>query len=82
MRSSKRRFGLSPADRLIVDRCGGQDARAPGSVQGIQRAGKMHAALRGRAFARDHAITHHAESLSGAVTAGNRGRFERADRLG
>src|SRR5205814_655717 len=63
-------------------RCRPDDGRAPGGVQGIQRAGKMHATLRGRAFARDHAITHDAESLSGAVTAGNRGRFERADRLG
>ena len=78
----EQRFRLSPADRLMVDGGRGQDARAPGGVQGIQRAGKMHATLRGRAFARDHAITHDAESLSGAVTAGNRGRFERADRLG
>ena len=42
----------------MLDRGRSQDARAPGGVIGIQRAGKMHAALGGRAFAGDHAVAH------------------------
>ena len=40
----EQRFGFRPADRLMLDRGRGQDARAPGGVVGIQRAGKMNTA--------------------------------------
>ena len=36
----KQRFGFGAADRLMLDRGRGQDARAPGGVIGVQRAGK------------------------------------------
>ena len=48
----KQRFGFGAADRLMLDRGRGQDARAPGGVVGVQRAGKMNAALGGRALRR------------------------------
>ncbi len=40
-------FGLGPADRLILDRGRGQDARAPGGVISVKLAGKMDTALGG-----------------------------------
>src|SRR5207248_9493416 len=58
------------ADRLMLDRARGQDARAPGGVEGIERAGKMDTALGGRAFAGDHAITHDGERVGCGVAAG------------
>ena len=48
----KQRFGLGPADGLMLDRGRGQDARAPGGVIGIEFAGKVHTALGGRALRR------------------------------
>jgi hypothetical protein len=42
----------------------------------------MHTPFGGRTFACDYAITHHAESLGGAVTARDRSRFDRADCFG
>ena len=43
----EQRFGFRAADRLMLDRRRGQDARAPRSVIGVQRAGKMNAAFGG-----------------------------------
>ena len=70
----EQRFGFGAADRLVVDGGGGQDASAPGGVIGIERAGKVHPALGGRAFARDHAVAHDGEGMSRGIAAG---RFER-----
>ncbi len=78
----EQRLGFGPADGLIVDSGRSQDARAPGGVKGIQRAGKMYTALGGGTFAGDHAIADHGESLCGGVAAGNSGGFERGDRFG
>ena len=38
-------FRLGAADRLMLDRRRGQDARAPGGVIGVKRAGKMDTGL-------------------------------------
>jgi hypothetical protein len=46
----EQRLDLGPADRLMLDRGRRQDARAPGSVVGIERTGEMDTALGGRAF--------------------------------
>ena len=78
----KQRFGLGPADRLMLHRGRGQDARAPGGVIGVQRAGEMNAALGGRAFAGDHAIAHDSQCKRCGIAARNVGWFERADRFG
>ena len=78
----EQRFGFGPADRLMLDRGRGQDARAPGGVIGVQRAGKMNAAPGGRAFAGDHAVAHDGQCKGGGIAAGNLGGFERADRFG
>ena len=67
----EQRFGFGAADRLMLDRGRGQDARAPGGVIGIQRAGKMNAALGGRAFAGDDAVADDGERLRGGLAAGN-----------
>ena len=66
----EQRFGFGPADRLMLDRGRGQDARAPGGVIGIERAGKMDTALGGRAFAGDHAVTHNGERVGCGLSAG------------
>ncbi len=58
----EQRFGFGPADRLMVDRGRGQDARAPGGVKRIQRAREMHTAPGGGAFAGDDAIAADAEA--------------------
>ena len=78
----EQRFGFGPADRLMLDRGRGQDARAPGGVIGIQRAGKMNAALGGGAFAGDHAIAHNGQGLRGGIAAGNLRGLDGADRFG
>jgi hypothetical protein len=49
---------------------GGQDARAPGGVVGIERAGKVDAALGGGAFAGDHAIAYDGQGMGGSLAAG------------
>ena len=67
----EQRFGFRPAYRLMLDGGRGQDARAPGGVIGIQRAGKMNAAFGGRAFAGDHAIAHDGEGMGSGVAAGS-----------
>ena len=77
----EQRFGFGPADRLMLDRGRGQDARAPGGVIGIQHAGKMHAAPGGRAFAGDHAIADDRQRLGGGIPAGNPG-FDGSERFG
>ena len=66
----EQRLGFGAADRLMLDRGRGQDARAPGGVIGIERAGKMDAALGGRAFAGDHAIAHDGERVGCGIAAG------------
>ena len=73
----EQRLGLGAADRLMLDGGCGQDARAPGGVVGIERAGKMHTALGGRAFAGDHAVAHDGQRMGGGV----RGRTVRGRRL-
>ena len=78
----EQRFGFGPADRLMLDGGRGQDARAPGGVIGIQRAGKMNAALGGRAFAGDHAITHNGQGMGSGITAGNLGGLDGAEGVG
>ena len=75
----EQRLGLGPADGLMLDGGRGQDARAPGGVIGIERAGKMHTALGGRAFAGDHAVAHDGQRMGGGIAAGG---FEGADRVG
>jgi hypothetical protein len=69
-RDLEQRLGLGPADGLMLDGGRGQDARAPGRVIAIEVAGKMHAALGGRAFAGDHAVAHNGQRICGAITAG------------
>ena len=66
----KQRLGFGAADRLMLDGGRGQDARAPGGVIGIERAGKMDAAFGGRAFAGDDAIAHDGQGVGGGVAAG------------
>src|SRR5215475_8527833 len=65
----EKRLGFRTADRLMLDGGRGQDALAPGGVIGIERAGKMHTALGGRAFAGDHAVTHDGQRMGGGVSA-------------
>ncbi len=72
----KQRLGFRTADRLVLDRGRGQDARAPGGVIGVQRTGKMNATFGGRAFAGNHAITHDSEGKCRAVAAGDLRWFE------
>src|SRR5215472_18349381 len=57
----------------MFDRARGENVRAPGSVIGIEHAGKMHTAPGGRAFARQHAIAHNGERIGGRVAAGGFG---------
>ena len=78
----EQRFGFGAADRLMLDGGRGQDARAPGGVIGIQRAGKMNTALGGGALAGDHAIAHDGKGKGSGIAAGNPGRFEGADTVG
>ena len=66
----EQRFGFGAADRLMLDGGRGQDARAPGGVIGIQRAGKMDTAFGGRAFAGDHAIADDGRGVGGGIAAG------------
>ena len=62
-------FRLGAADRLMLDRRRSQDARAPGGLIGVKRAGKMDTAVGCRAFAGDHAIAHDCQRMSGGVAA-------------
>ena len=66
----EQRLGFGAADRLMLDGGRGQDARAPGGVIGIERAGKMDAAFGGRAFAGDHAVAHDGERMGCGLAAG------------
>ena len=66
----KQRLGFGAAHRLMLDRADGQDARAPGGVIGIERAGKMNTALRGGPFAGDHAVAHDGERVGCGLAAG------------
>ena len=71
-------LGFGAAHRLMLDRGRGQDARAPGGVIGIERAGKMDAALGGGPLAGDHAVAHDRERVGCGLAAGrlrNVGRF-------
>ena len=78
----EQRLGLRPADRLMLDRGRRQDARAPGGVVGIQRAGKMNAAPGGGPFAGDHAVANDGQGKGGGIAAGNIGWFGGGDRFG
>ncbi|MGY4548202.1 hypothetical protein ACVMDO_003631 [Bradyrhizobium sp. USDA 4513] len=79
----EQRLDLGPADRLMLNRGRRQDARAPGSVIGIERPGEMDAALGGRAFAGDHAVAHDGERMGGSLAAGRMQRTaERLSGLG
>ena len=77
----EQRLGLGPADRLMLDRGRRQDARAPGGVIGIQRAGEMNPAPGGGAFAGDHAIAHDGQGKGSGVPAGNVRWFEDGRRV-
>ena len=66
----KQRLDFSAAHRLMLDLADGQDARAPGGVIGIERAGETDAAPGGRAFAGDHAIADNGQRVGGGVAAG------------
>ena len=63
-------LGLGAAHRLMLDGGRGQDARAPGGVIGIERAGKMNAAPGGGTFAGDHAVAHDGERMGCGLAAG------------
>jgi hypothetical protein len=54
----------------MLDGSRGEDARAPGGVIGIERAGEVDAAFGGRAFAGDHAIADDGQSVGGGIAAG------------
>jgi len=75
-------FRFRPAHRLMLDRGGGQDARAPGGIVGVQRAGKVNAAFGGGTFPGDHAIADHREGKGCGVTAGNLRGIDDADGFG
>jgi len=75
----EQRLDFGAADRLMLDGRGGQDARAPGGVIGIERAGEVDTAFGGRAFAGDHAIADNCQRVGGSVAAG---RFKCAIRGG
>ena len=81
----EQRFGLGAADRLMLH-CGcGENARAPGGVVGIQRAGEMNTAPGGRSLAGDDAVADDGEGLRCGFPAGNfrgygGGRFGRNSR--
>ncbi len=75
-------FGFSTADRLMLDRGRGQDARAPGGVICVQHAGKMHAAPGSGTFARDHTVAHDGEGKCCGIAAGNLPGLERVGRFG
>jgi hypothetical protein len=77
----KQRFGFRAADRLMLDRGRGQDARASGGVIGVQRAGKMDTASGGGTFAGDDAVAHNRQGKRCGVAAGNLRWLEGADRL-
>jgi hypothetical protein len=51
----------------MLDRSGRQDARAPGGVIGIERAGEVDTAFGGRAFAGDYAIADNSQSVGGVL---------------
>jgi len=78
----KQRLDFGAAHRLMLDRADGQDARAPGGVVGIERAGKMNAALGGGTLAGDHAIAHDRERMRGGLAAGRLGNFGGLSGLG
>ena len=75
----EQRLGLGPAHGLMLDGGRSQDARAPGGVIGVERAGEMDAAPGGRAFAGDHTITHDGQRMGGGIAAG---RLQDADGVG
>ncbi len=66
----KQRLDFGAAHRLMLDRADGQDARAPGGVIGIERAGKMDTAPGGGALAGDHAVAHDGERVRRGLAAG------------
>ena len=78
----KQRLGFGPADRLMLDRGRGQDTRAPGSIGGIQRAGKVNTAPCGGPLTGDHAVAHHCQRLRGGIPAGNLRGLDGADQFG
>jgi len=66
----KQRLDFGAAHRLMLDRADGQDARAPGGVVGIERAGKMDAAPGGGPLAGDHAVAHDGQGVRRGPAAG------------
>ena len=66
----EQRLGFGAAHGLMLDGGRGQDARAPGGVIGIERAGKMNAAPGGGALAGDHAVAHDRERMGCGLAAG------------
>ena len=63
-------LGFSAAHGLMLDGGRGQDARAPGGVIGIERAGKVNAAPSCGALAGDHAVAHDRERMGCGLAAG------------
>src|SRR6185437_11199397 len=78
----EQRFGLGPADWLMLDRSRGQNTRAPGHVMGIQRPRKMHSAPRGGTLPGDDAITNNGQCQRSSIPAGNLGGLDSADGFG
>jgi hypothetical protein len=74
----EQRFGLGPADRLVLDRTRGQDLGAPCGIVGVQRAGEMHPAPGRRTLAGDHAVTNDGKRLGRGVATG---WFKDVDRI-
>ncbi len=77
----KQRLGFGAADRLMLDGACGEDARAPGGVIGIERAGKMHTAFGRGALAGQHAVAHDGQRMGSRVAAGGFGNTKRFNAL-
>jgi len=77
----EQRLGFRPADRLMLHRGRRQDARAPGGVIGVQRAGEVNAAPGGGPFAGNHAVAHNGQGQGSGVPAGNVRWFKGGERF-
>ena len=78
----EQRFHLGAAHRQMIDVSCGQDARAPGGIISIERAGKMDTALGGWPLTGNDTVAHHGKGLCCGLVAGDIGRVEGADRFG
>ena len=78
----KQGFGFGAADRLMLDRRGRQNTRAPRHIVGVQLAGEMHTALGGGSLAGNDAVADDCQRAGGGFTAGNFGRFQGSGNFG